>query len=375
MKDPGLYPGLFYDACMNFNNIATARLSSQQIDHTSFNDPKMLVAYMGAMQAQDYEMSKWAVGVRLKETAVSAVQAAIDKGEIIRTHVMRPTWHLVSSDDVYWMLGLTAARIKASMRSRLKELELDEATLKRTRNILAKALAGNKHLTRDEIGALFTKAKIDTSDNRLSHIMLNAELEMLVCSGADNGKKQTYALLEERAPKTKLLSKEESLAELAKRYFTSHGPATLADYIWWSGLSITEAKQGLEMVKSDLSSEVIGDAEYFFDQKRIKAKSKTSIHLLPAFDEFLISYKDRTASLQLKDQTNTISQNGIFYPVIVMNGQVAGLWKRAVKKDKIIIEISFFQKTTKQMKAELENAADGFAGFLGKKKEVIFARA
>jgi len=356
---------------MNLADIAKIRLSSQQIAETKFKAVKAIVAWMGAMQAQDYAMVKWAIGVRLPNATDRVIETAINDGEIIRTHLLRPTWHFVSAADIYWMLELTAPQIKASLKSRHKELALSETIFARSNTIIEKALRGGKHLTREELIAELGKAKIATDENRASHLLLRAELDGIACSGATEGGKPTYALLAARVPKTKPLTREEALAKLAKKYFTSHGPATLQDFVWWSGLSVGEAKHALEMTRSDFVSETIASQTYwlthFFSLPKI---DKESVYLLPAFDEFIISYKDRSASLPSENHNKTISNNGIFRPVIVVNGQATGIWKRTVKKDKVMVETEFFKQPNKTTKSLVEKAAIRFGDFLEKKTEL-----
>ncbi|HXA00727.1 MAG TPA: winged helix DNA-binding domain-containing protein [Cytophagaceae bacterium] len=357
---------------MTFTDIANIRLINQQITAAKFKTPKEVAGWMGAMQAQDYTMAKWAVGVRLPNSTEQLVETAIDKGEVIRTHLLRPTWHLVSADDIYWMLELTGPKILASLKSRHKELELSETVFAKSNKLIEKALAGGNHLTREELVSKLEKAKIATDNNRIAHLMLRAELDGLVCSGSTKNKKQTFALLEERVPKIRTLSRDEALVKLARNYFSSHGPATLQDFVWWSGLSVSDAKHALEMIKSDFISEQIGLQTYWFSNSfRIPKNYKESVYLLPAFDEFIISYKDRSASLHADHSKKTVSDNGIFRPTIVINGQVKGLWKRIVKKDKVMVEASLFQPD-KIRKSLIEKAAVTFRHFLDKKVEITF---
>lgn len=350
-------------------DIAFARLQSQQIVNSAFKAPKELVGFIGAIQAQDYEMCKWAVGLRLPHATTETVQAAVDKGEILRTHLLRPTWHLVSADDVYWMLELTAPNIRPSVKARHKELELDESVLKKSLGILGRELE-DRHLTREEIGTIFERAKIATAENRLGHIMLWAELEGLVCSGASKGGRQTYALLSERVPKKNILAKEEALAALARRYFFSHSPATLQDFKWWSGLPMKAARYAYEMVKRDFTEETIGPDTYLIAGSFTAGRGGKDAFLLPAYDEFIISYRDRSASLLSEHHKKAISDNGLFRPVIVIEGQVAGIWKRAVKKDKVVIETSFFRNLSQKEKSLVAKAASAFGRFLGREEEI-----
>jgi hypothetical protein len=349
---------------MTLSEISTIRLFSQKIKATKFTTAKDIVSWMGAMQAQDFTMAKWAVGLRLQNSTEKKIEAAINKGEIIRTHLMRPTWHFVSADDIYWMLELTAPRIISSLKSRHIELELTKDNITKSNRIIEKSLSDGVHLNRDEIRIILNKANIKTDENRLSHLMLRAELDGLICSGHIINSKQTYGLLRERVPFKKSFTKEESLAEIAKRYFTSHCPATMKDFIWWSGLLVSEARTALELVKSLFFHETINSEKYWFTDSFSKIKNqKTSIHFLPAYDEFLISYRDRSASLRLINNEKVISDNGIFRPVIIVNGQVSGLWKRVAKNDKIFIETDIINLSNELSKDTIKTAAEKVGNF------------
>ncbi len=352
---------------MNLQDIAQLRLVNQQIAGTTFQNVKDLVGWMGAMQAQDYAMVKWAVGVRLPHSTDQVIETAINKGEIIRTHLLRPTWHLVSAADIYWLLELTAPRIKASLKTRHRELGLSEAVMKKCRTVIEKELSGGRHLTREALIAELQNANIATDNNRASHIFSRAELDGVLCSGAVKGKKQTYALLEEWVPKTSPLPKEEALARLARRYFTSHGPAALQDFAWWSGLSAGDARQALESVQSDFVSETIDSQTYWFTNASSPPNiGQESVYLLPAFDEFIISYKDRSASLPFENHSKAVSNNGMFWPIIVVDGQVTGTWKRTIKKDTVIVELKHFNQPNKTTVDLIEKAAQQFGDFLEK---------
>jgi hypothetical protein len=356
---------------MTQNDVANTRLISQQINATKFKTAKGIVDWMGAMQAQDFNMAKWAISLRLKNTTEQNIDAAINSGEIIRTHLLRPTWHFVSSDDIYWILELTAPRIKNFMKGRNISLGLSPDVLKKANKLTEKLLAANKSLTRKELIKELNKSKIETDNNRASHILLNAELEGIICSGKMNEKQTTYALLNERVEKPRPLKKEEALFKLASKYFKSHCPATLQDFVWWSGLSISDSKTALELIKSDFMSQKINTQEYWFPNSfSVPKKFKESIFLLPAFDEFLISYKDRSAAIILEHQKKAFSNNGIFWPVIIINGKAVGVWKREIKKDKIIIETNFFYQQNKDEK-QIQKAAEKFGYFLNHKAEII----
>ncbi len=357
---------------MNLTDISNIRLITQQIAGTKFKTAKEIVAWMGAMQAQDYRMAKWAIGLRTPNATEKTIEIAIDNGEIIRTHLLRPTWHFVSAEDIYWMIELTGPRIKASMKGRNKQLELTKKIFKKSNSVIEKVLRDGKHLTRVELVAELNKAKIVTDNNRSSHILFTAELEGIICSGITKEKQSTYALLSERIPETKKLKKEEALFKLAKKYFESHCPASLQDFIWWSGLSVFDAKNAFEMIKPDFISEKIDSQTYLFpDSFSIPKKYKEFVYLLPAFDEFLISYKDRTAAIAFENHKHAFSNNGIFWPTIVINGQVMGIWKRTIKKDKVILETNFFEPPDKNEKTLIEKESEKLGYFLNHKIDIM----
>jgi hypothetical protein len=356
---------------MTLSDIANIRLHTQQIAGTKFKKPEEMVSWMGAMQAQDYAMTKWGLGVRLPNSTDSEIEKALNSGKIIRTHIMRPTWHLVSADDIYWMTELSAPHLVSSMKGRHRELGLTEDIFVKSMKLIEKALSGGKHLTRDELMAQLTKAKIAINQYTAIHIMYRAELEGIACNGIIRGKDQTYALLSQRVKRFKNILRDEALVKLAKKYFTSHGPATVQDFIWWSGLPAKDARSAFEMVKSNFISEVVDSETYWFSNSiSIPKSNKPSIYLLPAFDEFIISYKDRKAAIELRHQKKAFTSNGIFKPVIVVNGQASGIWKRTIKKDKVVIETSYFHPHNKAEKKLIEEAAEQFGVFLNKKAEV-----
>lgn len=356
---------------MTLTDIAHLRLHSQQLLASRYKTAPELVGWMGAMQAQDYPMVRWAMGTRLPGATSQIIQAAMDAGTLIRTHVLRPTWHVVAAKDIYWMLELTAPRIRASMKSRHKALGLTEEVIGKTLRLFEQALEGGRHLTRDALVAALQNAHVATQDNRASHLLMLGELTGLLCSGRSDGNKQTYALLEEWVPKTRPLLREEALAKLAHTYFSSHGPATLSDFVWWSGLTVTDARQGLEGARSGLQSSTLAGNTYWFDPALGKVKAThPSVFLLPAFDEYIISYKDRSAVLTEDHHKKAVSQNGIFWPVIIVQGQVAGTWKRSVEKEKVQLETHFFQSPTAPVQDAIEVAAQAYGKFLNKPIEI-----
>jgi hypothetical protein len=314
-------------------NIPQTRLINQQLLRPRFTSPQAVVRWMGAIQAQDYPASLRAVCLRLPGVSYEQAEAAFNRGEFLRTHVLRPTWHLAAAEDIRWLLELTAPQVKAKTRSRDLEFGLTEDIFAESNAVFTRALRGGRHLLREELARTLEEAGIDTGGYRLAHLLMRAELDAVICSGAPRGKKHTYALLSERAPGAGSFDRETSLAMLAARYFTSRGPATLKDFVWWSGLTMTAARQAILMADKELSIVELDGQTYYFHPGAQEMKTKSgTVHYLPAFDEYLIAYADRSAVLAAEQLSKAIASNGIFRPVILHDGIVAGTWKNAGPK-------------------------------------------
>jgi hypothetical protein len=345
-------------------NIPVLRLASHQLSGNRLKAPAEVVAWAGAVQAQDFGMAKWAIGVRLPGSTEKAVEEAFNRGEVLRTHVLRPTWHFVTPKNIRWMLALSADKIKASARSRDRDLEITETLYSRTNRLIEKALEGNCHLTREDVACVLENANIRTDTARMTHFLMRAEVESIVCSGRLKGKTHTYALLDERVSPDPALHREEALARLAGIYFTSHSPATLQDFAWWSGLSQTEAQNGLDTVQADLLAEKKNGLTYYRPANTFarKQEAPAQVHLLPAFDEYIIAYRDRLAVLPAENYAGAISSNGIFRPVILINGIVAGLWKRTASKHQPL-ELNFLTPPDAVAESLIRQAADRYLTF------------
>lgn len=351
--------------------IAAQRLLNQQISDSNFKSPEKLLSYLGAIQAQDFAMAKWAIGARIPGLAEADVNKALEKGTIVRTHILRPTWHFVAAEDLRWMLELTAPHVKRIVNNYGQKLELTEELLSKTRKIIEQSLSGNNHLTRKEIMAILSQNGIKTDEWRSTRIMFDAELSGLVCSGINKGKQITYSLIDETIKKHNIFSGDEALAELTFRYFNSRGPATIPDFCWWSGLTLTKARKGVELNSQKFNQFTKENQTYYFTGNPRESNPDESIHFLPAFDEFLIAYKDRSASMDTSHYKKVIAGYGIFKPLMVQNGFVKGTWQRTIKKDEVHIQLTFLDKVNKSEFEKFAAAADDYGKFLGKKVTII----
>jgi Winged helix DNA-binding domain len=347
-------------------DILQLRLANQHLAHQRTTDPRAIVAHLGAVQSQDYAAAQWALGLRLANVTRAALECAFNCGAIVRTHVLRPTWHFVTPEDIRWMLALTAPRIKRAMASRDRELGLNDELVARTNTIIARALEGGKQLTRPEIGAALRVAGIAVADGSvLSHLVSRAELDGVICSGALRDKQHTHVLLEERVPPVPSLSRDEAVAELVGRYFASHGPATLNDFAWWSGLTVADGRRGLEAHGSRFVSERVAGVTYWFASSGVPTGTLgPAALLLPNFDEFTVAYRSR----QLFYPRELISRPGPrddapFGNVIVIGGQVVGMWKRSVVKERLRVEPRWFNPPARREETAFVEAAERYAVF------------
>ena len=352
---------------MTVSDIAHQRFFNQHIARAKFEKPDEVVAWLGAMQGQEYAMAKWAVAQRMQETTESVIERAFAEGAILRTHLLRPTWHLVTPADIRWVLALTAPRVQAVNGHMYRKLGMDDAFFKRSNAALIKALQGGRQLTRVELASALQQAGIDTiGELRMGYIMMRAELDAIVCSGARRGKQFTYALLEERVPPVKKLDREEALVELVRRYFTSRGPATMKDFVVWSGLTMADVKKGIEMLKPKLEHEVVdGQTYWFVESSAPKIASSKSAHLLPIYDEYVMGYKDRSAILGALDGKNFDTGSVAFDNLIIIDSMLAGSWKRTLSKNEVLVETNFNVPLTKTEQRAVAAAVERFGKFLG----------
>jgi len=346
--------------------ITTRRLHNQRLSHTDFRTAQDVVSWLGAVQAQDYAGAKWALAQRMTDIADSALDEAFADGSFLRTHVLRPTWHFVSPQDIRWMLALTAPRVHALNAFMYRQQELDKPLLKKSYKVFEKALRGNNYLTRNELGAALAQAEIHAEGLRLTYIVMSAELDGVVCSGPRRGKQFTYALLEERVPPIKALIREEALAELTKRYFLTRGPATVADFAWWSGLTMSDAKKGIAMVQAQFEKEAVNGQVYWFSaSKSSKKETSPRAFLLPNYDEYFIGFKDRSAIGEFIKQGDFSGfESALMGNVLILNGQIIGGWKRTLGKNEVLVEITLIPKLGKTEKSLIAEAAGRFGRFL-----------
>jgi hypothetical protein len=350
---------------MKVADILQLRLYNQLLARKKFKTAGEVVSWFGAVQSQDFEGAKWALGQRTEESTEAMIQQAYDTGQIIRTHVMRPTWHFVSPADIKWLLALTASRVNAASAGTFRQVQLDDKVFKSSNAIITKALQKGKPLTRNELKTALQQRKIRTDDIRMICLLLKAEIDGLICSGPRQGNQFTYMLLDDRISNAISFKKDEALAALTKRYFNSHGPATVKDFAWWSGLTITDAKKGIELVKPYLLNEKVENETFWFSfSMAAVTETKPTIHLLPAFDEYTVAYKNRNFILHRAAATQSSLET--LNPVILQKSQVIGKWKRVIDKKNVIIKTIPFVSLSQSANKNIWAVAKSYAKFIGK---------
>jgi hypothetical protein len=349
-------------------DIARRRLANQHLTAPTLETPAEVVRALGAVQSQDYAGAKWAVGMRTRDADDGAVERALTDGSIIRTHVLRPTWHFVAPTDIRWMLSLTAPRVSAAMAYYNRKLELDRAVFRRSNVALTRALRDGRQLTRGELATVLRRARINVDGSqRLGHLMMQAELDGIVCSGARRGKQFTYALLDERVPPSRALDRDEALLELTTRYFATRSPATPNDFAWWSGLTVADATKGIQMAGPALERAVIDDRAYWVDPStKAHVTASAAAYLLPNYDEYFIGFKERSAIGQrLKSAELVTGGDARTAHIVVIDGQVVGGWKRTLGRKDVIVELHLLTRLTKAEERAVSSAAEAYGRFLG----------
>jgi hypothetical protein len=329
------------------------RLENQKLTGSRLEQPEDVVGWLGAVQAQDFTGAKWGLALRARNLSDEAVERAFTEGRILRTHVLRPTWHFVRRDDIRWLLALTGPRVQRMNRGYARTLGLDDQTLTRARRVVERVLAGAA-LTREDLSAALRRARLEVTGQRLAHLLMDLELQALICSGPRRGKQFTYALLDERVPPARPLSRDEALAELTTRYYRSHGPATVKDFVWWSGLTSTDAKAGVALtgVKPLVAPPSL-------------QRAANAHYLLPNYDEYLIAYRDRSAVID-PDRARNL---GVFtsreHPHhLVIDGRVAGSWKRTISTTAITIAVWPYRRLAPRHERAVRAQAARYARFL-----------
>lgn len=359
---------------MASQHLLASRLHRQQLLRPRRATPVDVVRWFGAMQAQDPLGALWALGLRTLGTVDSDIEASLSDGSILRTHVFRWTWQYVASADLRWMLGLVGERLMRAAAGRNHDLGLEPRILRRSLEVVARALEGGNHLTRAELALALGRSRIPCGDGRLSHLLGHAELAGIICSGGRRGNHRTFALLDERVPRAAPLARDEALVHLATRYFQSRGPATDRDFAWWTGLPLGEVRRAIGLAGATLEARALGGVTYYQHVETGRSTKAGGVHLLPPFDEYLIAYQDRSAMVEARHARRVNGGGGLLNPVVVINGEVRAVWKRTLEREAVRIVVAPFRPLCPAEADAIRAAADRYGRFLGLEAKVAIRR-
>ena len=343
---------------LSAKEIASIRLLNQQLVNPVFDNPCEVVDWFGMMQAQQYQMIRWAVSMRTRKPKIASFKAAFNQGKIIRTHLFRCTWQLVTANDLHWQLPLCADRNRQAIKGYLAYggKSISERDYERFNMIVADVLKGQLSLGKDELCLRLADKGIDTRDaHTLSIYIRRAEIDGVICSGHLDDKQNTYALIEERFGHHEPIVKEEALALLAHKYFRSHSPASFADFVWWTNLPVRDCRAGVDAIRQKLQDVHCDGQSYFIHADCRLTDFRNRLILLPSYDEYLIGYKSRHIAIDKEHCSKAYTNNGLFFPVVVNNGKVVGRWHQKT------LQPTFFNPG---LVADTTSAVNRYAKFL-----------
>lgn len=352
---------------MNALDVARLRMRRSALTDRRFDSAAAVVRHHGAMQAQEEALARWSIGQRARGVTEADVDEAIAAGAIVRTHVLRPTWHFVAASDVRWLLALTGPRVRQATAARFRELELDGPTLARAEAVVGAALAGGNQLTRNEVGAALDAAGADRAGQRFPHILMHLELEAIVCSGARRGRHHTYALFDERVPAEPSVDRDDALVELTRRYLAAHGPATIQDFRWWSSLKAADVRMALGLLGDEVVAQTIDGLELWSLADDVAPPRRTTTpHLLQVYDELVVGYTSSRffGDPRQEDEIAAWRDRSLPANVLMVDGLVAGRWRRTLGKDGVHVEVSTYDDPGSDGLRSLERATASLGRFL-----------
>jgi hypothetical protein len=331
-----------------------------------------VVRHLLAVQSQDYPNAKWAVGQRAAGATEADLDRAFDAGEIVRTHVMRPTWHFVAAEDLRWLVALTAPRVRRASAHQYRLLEIDGKLTARASAIVERALRDGNALTREELGTRLAAAGIEATGPRLAYLVGDSELTGMICSGPRRGRRHTYALVEDRLPPAPARTRDEALAELARRYVEGHGPALVADLAWWSGLTVAEARRALESATPPLVREDVDGRAFWTSPTQPSPRfSSPAVHLLPNYDELLIAFRDRTDHMDPRLPSAARVAEVVLAHIVVRDGLVVAGYRRRDERSATRLSVDPLVELNAAETMALRAAVERFAAFLGRPVETV----
>lgn len=364
---------------MNAKEIARRRIGNSRLTGDRFAAPDDVVRWHLAMQAQEYGPAKWSIGQRSTGLVDAEVEEAVAAGSIVRTHVLRPTWHFVARDDIRWLLALSGPRVQQGNAGRNRQLGLDARTLTRTEKVVTSTLQGGNRLTRDELAKEFDRRKLDRGGQRMPYLLMHCELVGLIGSGGRKGKQHSYALLDERVPaQPRPLGRDDALVELVRRYLGSHGPATVKDVSWWSGLTMTDIRHALDLLGDEVARDDVDGLSFVSasSERSTRPPAAGGVHLLQTYDELVVGYTESRFHGEAVGDLAREAWNDRTYPtgVFLLRGRVFGHWRRTLDAKRIRVAIHTYADATAADERSLGAATRRLGRFVGLPVDVEISR-
>ena len=349
-------------------DVLQRRLATQRLHHGALPSGADVVRLLGCVQSQEYAHALWSLGMRTGRLGAAEVQAEFNRGDFLRTHILRPTWHFVPAEDIRWILEVTAPRVQRLNQTIYRQHGLDPATLDHGVAVIAEEVTGGRYRTRAELGEALADRRLPNQGIRLAYIVMNAELERVICSGPTRGAQQTYALLDERAPRSgDADAKAGDAAELARRFFIGHGPASLPDLARWSSLTLSQCRDALDAVKDRLDSATVDGVELWFDPDAPPAEELPGALLIPLYDELTLIYPVINFP-QANGHPHTPGED-LFVGCVIIAEMNVGTWRRIIKGRKLIVEIALAPGVHRSHSL-VEAAANKLATFMEKELQL-----
>lgn len=359
---------------MTADRVVAQRLRTQRLTSTPFATAADAVELLTCVQAQERDHAFFSLSLRSGDATREAVRAGFDRGEFVRTHILRPTWHFVRPADLRWILALTSPRVESSMAAVLRGLGLDEArTVDRGLDLLRELLTDRRYLTRAQIGTEFAArgSALPQPGGPLGHLLMIAELRGIICSGPLNHVHHTYALVDELVPPTPEMDRDEAVRSLALRFFAGHGPASVADFVRWSSLPVRETRRALGGLDDLLERLTIDGVQHWFDPAAAPRADRASAAawLLPVYDEAVLTY--RATSFEPAPGHPYADRPDPFWAPVIHGRRNVGLWKRTVGRGRVTVETRLASSLEASARGNVEAAAARLADFLGLRLDYI----
>ncbi len=353
------------------------RLATQRLSSAGLRQGADVVRLLGCVQSQDAPLAAWSLGMRMPPgTTYADVLAEQSAGGWVRTHVLRPTWHLLAPEDLRWIQRVTGPRVESGSAGVNRRLGLGDEVVMTALRVLESLLAGPTPRTRREVRVAFDAAGLPTDVQPLAHLVIVAELRAIICSGPPRGVEHTYVLADEVLPPgpNDSLVDEDARRELTRRFMAGHGPASERDLTRWSTLTLTQIRRALADLTDELERIDVDGHELWFDPTvPTRTSREPGAYLLPTFDEVCLTYQHTGFPRRTPDASRQrlLSESG--GGIVVVHGEDVGIWKRVVTPTSVRVTVSADAPLGREDREAIAAAAQTFADFVERPLDLLLA--